>query len=162
MEDPIVGWKALVDCLNKGGLMKIGLYSDLARKHIVDLRKETFRLGIGSSNDEIKKFREQLIASSNTVTKRLLNSGNFYSMSELKDLLFHVSEHRFTIPKIKESLSDLGLIFCGFELEGQVRENMRKDKTDIDNYLDLDQWENFEKSNPDFFSGMYQFWSQKI
>ena len=48
------------------------------------------------------------------------------------------------------------------ELASLISENMRKDKTDIDNYLDLDQWENFEKSNPDFFSGMYQFWSQKI
>ena len=32
MDQPMKGWKVLVDCLNEGGLMKIGLYSELARQ----------------------------------------------------------------------------------------------------------------------------------
>jgi tetratricopeptide (TPR) repeat protein/2-polyprenyl-3-methyl-5-hydroxy-6-metoxy-1,4-benzoquinol methylase len=31
MADPVAGWKVLTDCLKPGGLMKIGLYSELAR-----------------------------------------------------------------------------------------------------------------------------------
>ena len=40
MDNPMAGWKVLTDCLKPGGLMKIGLYSELARKHIVKIEKE--------------------------------------------------------------------------------------------------------------------------
>ena len=39
----------------------------------------------------------------------------------LRDLLFHVQEHRFTIPKIKDCLAQLGLTFCGFEADKKVQ-----------------------------------------
>ena len=38
MDDPMAGWKVLTDCLKTGGLMRIGLYSESARKHIVQIR----------------------------------------------------------------------------------------------------------------------------
>ena len=41
MDEPMVGWKALVDLLKPGGLMKIGLYSDLARQHIVKYERKS-------------------------------------------------------------------------------------------------------------------------
>ena len=37
--------------------MKIGLYSELGRKHIVKIRDEIKQLGIGSSDHEIKAAR---------------------------------------------------------------------------------------------------------
>ena len=40
MDNPIAGWQVLTDCLKPGGLMMIGLYSEIARKHIVEIRKE--------------------------------------------------------------------------------------------------------------------------
>ena len=40
MDEPMAGWKVIVDLLKPGGLMKIGLYSELARHHIVRVRKE--------------------------------------------------------------------------------------------------------------------------
>ena len=40
MDDPMAGWRVLVDLLKPGGLMLIGLYSEFARHHIVEIRKE--------------------------------------------------------------------------------------------------------------------------
>ena len=40
MENPMTGWKVLTNCLKKGGLMKIGLYSEHARQHIAKFRAE--------------------------------------------------------------------------------------------------------------------------
>ena len=40
MDEPMAGWRVLTDLLKPGGLMRIGLYSDLARQHIVKVRKE--------------------------------------------------------------------------------------------------------------------------
>ena len=40
MEDPMAGWKILTDCLKPNGLMKIGLYSELARQDIAKIFNE--------------------------------------------------------------------------------------------------------------------------
>ena len=38
--------------------MMIGLYSELAFKHIVKIREEISQLGIGSSSAEMRSFRD--------------------------------------------------------------------------------------------------------
>ena len=60
MDEPMAGWRVLVDLLKPGGLMKIGLYSELARQHIVEVRKEITALGVGTSEADIRKFRQSL------------------------------------------------------------------------------------------------------
>ena len=79
----------------------------------------------------------------------------------MKDLLFHVQEHRFTIPQIKDCLLELGLKFCGFEY-GQLVSNFMETNKAKDDLYDLDKWQEYEEANPRSFGGMYQFWCQKI
>ena len=161
MDDPMVGWKVLVDCLNTGGLMRIGLYSELARKSIVQMRDEIEYLNIESSYDTMKLFRNKISSSEEEQHKLIVSSLDFYSMSAFRDLLFHAQEHRFTIPQIEASLTRLGLMFCGFET-GHVVQKF-KSKNFIENTLyDLEKWDTFERENPRIFAGMYQFWCQKV
>ena len=159
MEDPMSGWKVLVDCLKPNGLMKIGLYSELARQSVVEIRKEISKSNISASASEILHFREALMKSDKESHKQIQSWRDFYSLSELKDLIFHVQEHRFTIPKIKECIQELGLTFCGFESD--IAKGFRFKNIDKDTLYDLDQWNTFEQANPRAFSGMYQFWCQK-
>jgi tetratricopeptide (TPR) repeat protein/SAM-dependent methyltransferase len=161
MDDPMAGWRALTDCLKAGGLMRIGLYSELARQHIVSMREEIHQSGIGSSDNAMKLFRSNVINSSQQDHKSLRSFSDFYSLSELRDLLFHVQEHRFTIPQIKDCLSQLSLKFCGFESDKIVR-NFKLTNTGTDDPYDLDKWDLYEKDNPHSFAGMYQFWCQKV
>ena len=161
MNDPIAGWKALVDCLKDGGLMKIGLYSELARKHIVEIRNEISQLGIGSSNREMRSFRQDLIKPEKDYFKKIRYSSDFYSLSELRDLLFHIQEHRFDIPQINECLDKLGLKFCGFNKKAAVQKFKQSNSEPKDLY-NLYKWQRFEESNPETFAGMYQFWCQKV
>ena len=141
--------------------MAIGLYSDLARQGIVELRQEISKAGIGSSDEEMKSFRAMVINSDQNNHERTLDLSDFYSLSELKDLLFHVQEHRFTIPKIQDCLSELGLKFCGFET-GKIVSHFKLANAGADAPYDLDKWQAYEKANPSAFIGMYQFWCQKI
>ena len=161
MDSPMAGWKVLVDCLKDGGLMKIGLYSELARRHIVKLRQEINQLGTGSSDLEMKSFRTSVIASDLGHHNQITNSSNFYSLSELRDLLFHVQEHRFTIPQLKQCLEELGLKFCGFE-DASIVKKFRQLHSVSDAPNDLDIWQAYEEANPITFAGMYQFWCQKV
>ena len=160
MDDPMAGWKILTECLNTGGLIRIGLYSELARKHIVQIREEIEQSNIESSYDAMKLFRNNIASSEEEHHKRAVSSFDFYSMSALRDLLFHVQEHRFTIPQIEASLTQLGLVFCGFENREAVQNFKLKNSTETALY-DLEKWDTYEKENPNVFARMYQFCCQK-
>lgn len=161
MNSPMDGWKVLVDCLKPGGLMKIGLYSESARQHIVKARHEIADANIGASHAEMRLFRTKIIDSEDHHHKSIRTSTDFYSMSELRDLLFHVQEHRFTIGMIGEFLSELGLKFCGFEAD-KIVEHFKLTNPQANDLYDLAKWQAYESSNPRAFAGMYQFWCQKI
>ena len=161
MDDPMAGWRVLADLLKAGGLMKIGLYSELARRHILKTRGEIELQGIGTSEFEIRQFRRSLAASHNENHESLTKWPDFFSLSELRDLIFHVQEHRFTLPKIHKSLNELGLKFCGFE-NADVVGQFKRSFGNRSDACDLSQWHQFEEENPRTFAGMYQFWCQKI
>lgn len=161
MDDPFIGWKILSKCLKPGGLMYIGLYSETARQSHIKIRKEIYEQGIGSSNLEMKLFREKIITSSSEHHKKIRKRLDFYSSSTLRDLLFHVKEHRFTLHKIQHYLKMLGLEFCGFEARDIVSHFRETNLNNTDLY-NLDRWHEYEVANPNAFAGMYQFWCQKI
>lgn len=161
MNEPLAGWRVLTECLKPNGLMRLGLYSQLARQHIVKMREEINISGIGSSDDAIRSFREMVIKSDKSHHKKIKSSSDFYSLSTVKDLLFHVQEHRFTIPLIQDCLSKLGLKFCGFEGD-QIVSHFKLSNAGEDDHYDLDKWQTYEELNPRAFGLMYQFWCQKI
>ena len=141
--------------------MKIGLYSELARQHIVEMRQEISKAGIGSSDTAMRSFRKSVMSSDQNHYKQIFNFRDFYSLSELKDLLFHVQEHRFTIPQLQDCLSELGLKFCGFE-SAKIVSHFKLTNSGAGDSYNLDRWHSFEEANPRAFAGMYDFWCQKI
>ena len=140
--------------------MNIGLYSELGRKNITEIREEITQSGIGSSNAEMQSFRNMVMQSNKNHYKTILGFSDFYSLSELKDLLFHVQEHRFSIPKIKKCLAELGLNFCGFGTN-KIVQNFKLAYPEKESPYNLNKWQAYEEANPKAFLGMYQFWCQK-
>ncbi len=161
MDEPLAGWRVLTDLLKPGGLIKVGLYSEFDRKYITEIRKEISLLKVGTSETEIRKFRQSLIESNDNNHKRLNKSSDFFSLSSLRDLIFHEQEHHFTLSQIKDSLHELGLKFCGF-MNKEAISNFRGFNGKDANIYDLSLWHDYEKSNPRAFAAMYQFWCQKI
>ena len=161
MDEPMAGWRVLTDLLKPGGLMMIGLYSELARQNIVEVRKEIALLRVGTSESEIREFRRSLVESNDEKHQLLTKSSDFFSLSTLRDLIFHVQEHRFTLPQIKNCLDELGLKFCGFQNK-DIISNFRGFHGKNADIYDLAQWHQYEKNNPQAFSEMYQFWCQKL
>ena len=141
--------------------MRIGLYSELARQSIVKIRAKLAHSGASPTVDNIRLIRKRIITAEDKFNKQIQTWGDFYSISTLRDLLFHVQEHRFTIPQIKDYLEHLGLKFCGFDSEKNVHTfctlNPEKDAV-----YNLDKWQAFEEANPTAFTAMYQFWCQKV
>ena len=161
MNEPMTGWRVLTDLLKPSGLMRIGLYSELARHNIVKVRKEITLQKVGTSESEIREFRHSLTESNDENHQQLTNWNDFFSLSMLRDLIFHVQEHRFTLPQIKNCLDELGLKFCGFENKDAIS-SFRELHGQEANIYDLALWHQYEKNNPRAFAAMYQFWCQKL
>lgn len=161
MDNPFEGWRILNDNLENGGMIMIGLYSNIARKHIVKIRNDIKSKSFNFDKKNIIKFREKIISSNNLDYKLIKQSPDFYSLSNLIDLLFHVQESRFTIPEINKHINNLSLKFCGFENRQLINLFSKTYRNHKDLY-NLDLWNKFELDNPRIFAGMYQFWCQKI
>jgi SAM-dependent methyltransferase len=163
--DPLAGWQILVNLLRPGGLMNIGLYSEIGRQDIIAGRSLIAEKGYSTSPEDIRRCRQDIIAMAedgDNEMAKICNRYDFFSLSECRDLLFHVQEHRFTLPQIEEGLKDLNLKFLGFEMQDQRALKQFKESYPNSNALtSLSLWHKFELGNPDTFGSMYQFWCQK-
>ena len=162
MESPIEGLKCLLSVLKKNGFIKLGLYSELARRNIIQFQRRYPTDKINMTEEKIQYYRSQILNTSNEDDKSLMIFNDFYTMSDFRDMVFHVNEHNFNISKIKDMLKQVNLDFCGFSgfttLSNSFINNLGKKF----NRCDLNDWEKIELYEPDLFKGMYQFWSQKI
>lgn len=164
LESPLDGWRVLSELLEPGGVMRIGLYSRLARRTIVAARDKIAEMRIPSTPAAIRSFRRAIMTEPELAELRDLarTSGDFFSMGEIRDLIFHEQEHRFDLPTIKGHLESLGLEFGGFLLADRnlVRSFHARNPARAQ-WLDLDRWAEFEAQHPNAFIAMYQFYCLK-
>jgi 2-polyprenyl-3-methyl-5-hydroxy-6-metoxy-1,4-benzoquinol methylase/Flp pilus assembly protein TadD len=156
MADPEAGWRTLLSALADDGVMRIALYSERAR-HAISAARALFD-HLPQTADDIRAARDRLRAlAPDHPAAAVLGSRDFYTLSECRDLLFHVQEHRFSIPQLAEIIDRLGLVFLGFELPPGVASDYRERFPDDPAMVSLPDWDAFEQDAPDTFSGMYQF-----
>ena len=162
LDQPDNGLAVLSGLLKSGAYMRIGLYSDRGRIAVRQATNFVKTMGFGVNVDDIRSARQAIIAAKDQpFTQELFQFTDFYSMSECRDLLFHVQEHRFTIPEIAAMLKRHNLQFIGFE--GDTPEFLRLQSEMPHHSPDetLDTWHKIERDNPELFSSMYQFWVRK-
>ncbi len=159
LEDPLAGWRRLLQLLRPGGVMLVGLYSETARRAIVAAQAEVRRMGVPPTPAGIRAARAYLgRLPQDHPAYGCTALRDFYYLSGCRDMLFHVREHRFTVPRIAAALDELGLSFLAFETDGAVRHLYR---TLFGAGTSLACWEKLEQLYPETFLGMYQFWCQK-
>ena len=164
MDDPMAGWKVLTGLLMPGGLMKIGLYSEMARVQVTAMRDKIAAEGIPATDDGIRSLRAYVKTHIDEESLHWIPEvTDFYAMSACRDLLFHVQEHQFTLPKIEQALETLGLEFLGFEGGSAFPKTAFQEMFPGAVWPGtLAQWHAFEQQNPKTFVGMYQFWLRKV
>ena len=115
MEDPEKGLSRLVERLMPGGILGLGLYSEIARKEIRLIRQANKKIDMAPTIENIRDFRFELLntQTSSLLKRSILNSRDFYSTSSCRDLLFHEKENQFSLPKIAELLEKYHISFLG-------------------------------------------------
>ncbi len=162
MREPSEGLKVLIELLEPHGFLKLGLYSDIARQHIIKIRDFIKKKKFNNTVKDIRNCREAILKQNDDQSlHKIIYNNDFYSTSNTRDLIFHVQEHRFTIPEISKILKNFKLEFLGFAnpfFQKKYSQSFPDDKKN----LSLDNWNQFEINNPDAFKGMYQFWVRKV
>ena len=161
LADPWQGWRVLLSLLRPGGVMQLGLYSELARRNIVAARAFAAERGYRPTPEDIRHCREDIMAADEPLLKSLVQSRDFFTTSECRDMLFHVHEVRITLPEIKSFLTANNLKFAGFGLEPATVAKFAARFPGRASLTDLDCWHAFETDAPTTFRGMYQFKVQK-
>ena len=162
LADPMAGWQVLLSLLRPGGVMWVGLYSELARQDVVAARDFIAQNGFGDGADDIRGARQAMIAAGDDAPfAPITKVGDFFSTSACRDLLFHVQEHRLTLPRIADFLAANELTFLGFDLDPRAARLYQERFPSDAAMTDLADWHQFETENPLTFRNMYQFWVQK-
>ena len=161
MADPEEGLVALLANLRPGGLLRLGLYSQLARAEIDRARAFLAEEGIlGDTQSAIRDFRARVIAGEWPELNFLTSSDDFYVTSGCRDLVFHVHEMSYTLERLADLLVKHSCKFLGFDIDDpRVMASFGKEFPGRE--ADLMAWHRFEVSNPATFRGMYQFWLRK-
>lgn len=162
MDDPLAGAQVLKSLLLGGGLLKLGLYSERARKEVVECRDFIQKANISCNGHGIRKLRHEILQHHATQFKQITHSTDFYNMSGCRDLLFHVKEHCYTPLQLKDFCGQLDMEFLGFvRLQNHTKETYDKMFNDDKSRTQLESWDQLEQLAPNTFSSMYQFYLQK-
>jgi SAM-dependent methyltransferase len=161
MADPWQGWRILLALLRPGGIMQIGLYSEMGRRNVVAARAFIAARGYRPSAGDIRRCRQEIIAAADAQVASVAQRDDFFTTSECRDLLFHVQEHRTTLPQIKSFLAENGLEFGGMFVDAATGSRFAARFPQPQAAFDLDCWHVFESEAPDSFAGMYQFLLRK-
>jgi tetratricopeptide (TPR) repeat protein len=159
LDDPMAGWQVLVNLLESDGLMKIALYSEKARGAVRAAREFARSLNFLPTPEGIRHCRHAIMGlPDGHPVKDVMTYSDFFTLDGCRDLMMHVQEHQFTLPRIAECLDQLGLQILELECATTTRNRFREMFPDSDGDINLKAWHQFEETYPETFKAMYSFW----
>lgn len=165
MADPERGLTELSKVLKPGGLMRLGLYSELGRAGVVSARGLITARGYAADSSGVRQLRREIMTDGNLAPdlQGLLSPvSDFWTTSDCRDLLFHVEEHRFSLLQIDEMIARVGLTFLGMEpRHGPDLLRFRAEFPAASSLRSLRDWHVFEQRHPETFGETYRFWLRR-
>jgi len=154
MRDPAAGLRALLACLRRGGLLRLGVYSRSGRAAIVRFRASQPKPRTDPAT--LRTIRHGIVeAGDDGPYPDLLKFRDFYSLSGFRDLLLHEQECQFTIPELRALLAAHGLTFLRFVIQPGMTEALHDRARSGASVFDLESWHEAELRTPSLFAGMY-------
>jgi SAM-dependent methyltransferase len=113
LAEPASGFRALRNVLAESGAMHVMVYASYGRAGVYMLQEYCRRLGIGSSEADIRELRESLasLPADHPLVPLLRKSRDFVSDAGVADALLHPRDRAYTVPELMQSLDRAGLVF---------------------------------------------------
>lgn len=140
---PSAGCRALLQVLAPGGLVRVGLYSRLAR-HEAGIDKARTNHVQGES---LREARLKLLHSD---LPRFLD---FFTLHGFRDLLFPAQETCYSLPEAVDMLREGGLRVVSLQVSREVETQFLEEFGP--NLTDWSSWERYERLHPRTFASMY-------
>jgi SAM-dependent methyltransferase/tetratricopeptide (TPR) repeat protein len=160
LKEPEKGLAAILSTLKPGGRLSLSLYSQIARDTRLGPASAYIReKGYTSSDDDIRQFRHDILTlPSDDPRKKCAALGDFYSLSECNDLLFHVQEHRYTFLQVKALAEKFSLDLIHVSLNPDSLKLYNDMFPDANGAFDFERLDRFEQENPLAFMQMYKLY----
>ena len=155
---PERGWAALVAVLRPGGVMKIMVYSRIARLWVAAARTPIRDLMVEPINDDLlRRVRQRLMdRCTSRIAQTIINSSGFATLAGVHDLLIHRHEDPFDISRISRALECLRLRLLAFLLPApDISARYNAMFPHDPRHQDIKSWARFERSE---IGGNYAFW----
>ncbi|MBT9263715.1 methyltransferase domain-containing protein [Pseudomonas sp. MG-9] len=161
MKDEFLALRSLLSHLTPQGVLKVGLYSSLARRPIRRLAQICMEKQIKFNSESIESVRTVAIDNSEIFgLESITSSHDFFDRYSCNDLLFHPRERGYCISEIKEICAELDCEFAGFQTSTFAGDEhfIKFDSTAENLEINFDWWSKTEEEIPSMFGNMYIFW----
>ena len=157
LRDPAEGLRALRALMAHDEGLKVAVYTESGRRGVVaaiDLR-EAYQLA--PTPEGIRTLRQIVAAQpEGHPAREILGYADFYSLSGVRDLVFHVMEHRYTLPSFAALADRAGLCIRQILAPVGWRERFLARFPQPGAAGDAEAWHRFEQENPGCFGSMYR------
>ncbi|HEX9931844.1 MAG TPA: class I SAM-dependent methyltransferase [Allosphingosinicella sp.] len=160
LPDPEAGWAALAEVLKPGGVLRVLVYSRIARLRVRAARTYVADLVDRPVTDDLlRAVRRRLIEKAPLL---LSASRDFYTLGGIHDLLLHRHEDPFDVPRIRRAIDRLGFTLLAFVLPTpEDRARYLGEHPEDPLLRSYEGWAALEKKAPFMFARMYEFWCRK-
>lgn len=163
MANPCAGLAVLANLLKPNAPISLGLYSQIGRRAVVEARAYIDRLGYPATVNGIRSLRRDLMVHKPPELEAILSpASDFWTTSDCRDLVFHVNEHRFTLPQVAEMLHNAALDFLGIEFGHESdRTRFLSGQAGATAVQDIAALHHFEIEHPEVFGDTYRIWARR-
>ena len=128
--------------------MRLGLYSALGRRDVAAVRQFVAARGYSGEPASNRACCQELLGFAPGTPQHTMGTSDFFSISECRDLLFHVQEHNLSLPQIADFIGANALTFLGFEGCATGYQRYAQLFPDDPPRADLTRWARIEREHP--------------
>ncbi len=158
LREPGKGLQALRALMAHDTGLKLAVYTESGRRGVVAAIRLREEYALPATPEGIREFR-QIVAAlpDDDPAREIMGYADFYSMPGVRDLVFHVMEHRYTLPSFAALVDASGLRIRQLLAPQELRERFVARFPQAGAAGNFEAWDQFERENPGCFGSMYRF-----
>ncbi len=161
IEKPIDGLKQLKSLCKSHSIIHISAFSTIARQSANAVRLFAKEKELPNTSEGVRTLRQNIRENSaKPEFTEIQNSLEFYTMNGMHNYAFTQHENTFSPIELKQLLEEAGLSILGVEIKRtEIAESYLDQYPNDPAMKNLENWEAFEKENPNTFDKMINIWA---